>query len=90
MLRQYQKMTYKTANVTMPNHVTAHLGATGRNATEIVNKPEYVMQMILLKKLKIEIVLNFAFSMWRMKSMIVLKHVRLTIIDQIEIKIRDY
>ena len=73
----------------MPKHATANLGATGQNAMAIVNRPEYVMQMILLKKLKIEIALNFAFLMSKMRLMIVLKHVRLTIIDQSEIKIRD-
>ena len=80
-------MTYNNVNVTIPKHATAHLGATGRNAMAIVNRPEYAMQMIQLKKLKIEIVLNFAFSMWIMRLMTVLKHVRLTIIDQSEIKI---
>ena len=73
----------------MPKHAIAHLGAIGQNATAIVNRPEYVMQMIQLKKLKIEIVLNFVFSMWIMRLMIVLKHVQLTIIDQSEIKIQD-
>ena len=82
-------MTYKNVNVSIPRHVTAHHGATGQNAMETVNRLEYAMQMIRLKKLKIGTVLNFAFSKWKMRLMKILTHVRLTIIDQNEIEIRD-
>ena len=63
ILRRFQKMTYKNVNVTMPRLATVHHGATGQNAMAIVNRPENVMRMILLKKLRIEPVLNFVFTM---------------------------
>ena len=83
-------MTYKNVTASMLRHATAPPGATGQNAMVIVNRPEYAMQIIRLKKLKIETVLSFVFSMWKMRLMKILKHVQFTIIEQNEIEIRDY
>ena len=73
----------------MSNAIPVH-GATGQNVTVIASRPESETKTSRLKKLRIEIVENYAFTMSKMTLMKTLKCVQLIEIDQNETKIQDY